>query len=157
MNLFDAYIWIQANWKSFGWPLAVLFAFLWWNKGCPEPVPQAVTVAQEAKQDAKSSVRVKIRYRDVEVAGDAITPSWKPLPCPDVTVEADSGTVQDVTQVAQIEPRKAVEAKNHLFLGAGYLGTAYGSVGYGYGPWRVDGKAGLGVYGGGLTWDALAW
>ncbi len=108
-----------------GYPLAAVFALLWWNKACPtvEAVPVVTaTQSQAVTQTAKATVRVQLVYRDrlVEVPGEAP----RPLPCPDVSIEADSGSEathwqsQSLTVTPQIVPQTVNSA---IFLGGGYL------------------------------------
>lgn len=132
-----------------GWPVAFLFIFLWWTK--VTPCPEVVPVAQ--KQEAKASVRLQVVYKDriVEVPGEA----GKPLPCPDIIVDADSGSVVESAPVASASKPKI--KLNKLFLGAGYVDGALAQAGYGYGPWRAYGLIGQNRYGGGLTLDVWEW
>jgi len=149
VSLFDAYVWIQANWKSFGWPLAVLFCFLWWHKVTPCE-KQAVQLAQAQEQTGKASVRVQLVYKDRIVTVPGETPR---LPCPDVIVDADAAQSQQhwqsVTTSAQIEPRTNVG----IYAGGGWLGTPVATLGGFYGPVRVGAVASATDLGGLLTYD----
>lgn len=148
MSLFDAYVWIQDNWKSLGWPFAVLFAFLWWNKGCPKvEAPVTVTQAQTSKSDCTG--KVKYIPQIVEAPGEAP----KPLPCPAIEIDFSAGSSQthwqSVTTSAQIEPRTNVG----IYAGAGYLGTPVATLGGFYGPWRVGAIASTTAIGGLASYD----
>lgn len=141
--------WVRSNWKSLGYPLAALFAFLWVNKTTPCPKPE-ITQTQQATQTAKASTIVKVVYRDRPLlAGES-----RPLPCPDIEVQSDASTdlahwqSQQVATVPQKGPREALG----LYVGAGYVNSPLGVVGLFYGPFRagalgwVDGVGGLATY-----------
>lgn len=159
--------WLKDNVKHLGFPLAVLFCGLWLRgcgalAECQDKLAQPVQVVatQGATQTAKASVRVQIVYRDREVpAGDAVTPSWKPLPCPEVNLEADSSGEQVHWQSAAVVPQKGPSAPQQaIFLGGGYLASPYLELGYRYKDFRVNGKYNLNQNPGiGFTYDWLAW
>lgn len=118
--------WIKANWKSLGWPLAVLFCFLWWTKVTPCE-KQAQTVVQEVKQASQSAVRVQLVYRDLKT------------PCPDVIVDATSGSTQTAFQsVTQTVQKQAQAVDRGIFIGGGYIGTPMAQIGGFYGPLRLS-------------------
>ena len=132
--------WLKTNWKILGYPLAIVFAFLWWNKSCPKvEAPVAVTQAQGQQQENKGSVRVQVVYKDrlVQVPGEAP----RPLPCPDLIIDADASQnqahwqSQQVTQVASINP---VGHQWGIFLGAGYLSAPIAQLGIYGDQWRVS-------------------
>jgi hypothetical protein len=152
--------WLKANWTKLGYPLAALFAFLWWNKTTPCPVlaPTTQAVSQGATQSGSAKVKVQIVYRDRPlIAGE----SPRPLPCPDITVDADSAETQEhwqsVTQTANLAPGRPVEPLNTISLGIGYLEGPIASVGYRGGRLGIQGMGWEGRYGLGLTVDTLKW
>lgn len=118
-----------------GWFLAVLFCYAWLTKK-PEPLTNApalvVNQAQAVTQTAKASVRVKVVYRDVP--GEAP----RSLPCPDLEIQADSGSEgqhwqsQSVSQTPVLGPTS--RSKWGIDLGVGITGiltdTAYLGASY---------------------------
>lgn len=152
MNLFDAYVWIRANWKSLGWPVAVLFAVLWWNKTTPCPeAPVTVTQAQTSKSDCTG--KGKVVYQTIEVPGEAP----RPLPCPSLEFEFSSSGEHWQTQAVTVTP--AINPTRHelgVFVGGGYLSTPVATLGGFYGPWRVGALASTAAIGGLATFD-LHW
>jgi hypothetical protein len=152
--------WLKNNWKGLGYPLAALFCLLWLTKK-PEqltnPAPLVVNQAQAMTQTAKASVTVKLVYRDrlIEVPGET-----KALPCPDVEIQADSGSSgehwqsQAVTQTANLTPSLPLNA---VFLGAGYLAGPILVGGYRRQRLGVQVQGWSDKVGGTVTVDALAW
>lgn len=161
--------WLKDNWIKLGWPVALAFIYFWMQRGkeidklwasIPENPP--LSIAQGSTQTAKASVRVQIVYRDREVpAGDAVTPSWKPLPCPDISLEADSSSEQVHWQSVEVKPEAQEgpsEPQQAIFSGLGYLEAPYLELGYRYKDFRVNGKYNLNQNPGfGFTYDWLAW
>jgi hypothetical protein len=160
--------WLKDNVKHLGFPLAVLFCGLW-LRGCGalaecqdklKALPVKVETVQAA--ESKSDCHGKVKIVHVEVpAGDAVTPSWKPLPCPSVEVEFGANAEQvhwqsiTATVVPVLVPRTPVQA---FFSGAGYLRAPYLELGYKYKDFRVNGKYNLNQNPGfGFTYDWLAW
>lgn len=161
MTWIQRYEYVKKHWPLAGWFLAVLFGYGYVTKK-PEPLtmpaPLVVNQAQAVTQTAKATVQVKLVYRDriVEVPGEAP----RSLPCPDVEIQADSGTEAThwQSQAVTSSPKAAQDApRNVLFAGIGYLEGPTASAGYGYGPWRASAQAGFGRIGGGLTLDVVKW
>jgi len=153
VSLFDAYVWIQANWKSLGWPVAVLFAFLWWNKTTPCPeAPVSVTQTQGATEKVVNRTVTKLVPQYVYVPGEAP----RPLPCPAIEVTTDMGIEathwqsQQVTQTPQIATQPNVLG---VFVGGGYLSTPIATLGLYSGQWRVGALASTTAIGGLASYD----
>lgn len=151
-------IWLQENWKGLGYPLALLFALLWWNKTTDCPVVEAPKVAiaqsQGVSQTAKASVKVQIVYRDRLVPGE--TPSWKPLPCPEVSVEADSSSEQTHWQSQQVTVTPQIKPTMNqisIFAGGGYLSGPIVQLGVAHDRLRVSALGWDGRIGGLGSWD----
>lgn len=157
--------WLKDNVKHLGWPLAVVFCGLW-LRGCgaladcqgKQSAPVTVTASQAATQTAKASVTVKLVYRDrlVEVPGEAP----RPLPCPDVEIQADSGSEAThwQSQAVTIAPKTALDApRNALFLGGGYLSGPVLAGGYRRDRLGIQVQGWTDRVGGLLTVDALVW
>lgn len=145
MSLFDAYVWIQANWKSLGWPVAVLFAFLWWNKGCPKVDNQPQTVVNQAQASTqKTEFHVRPSQKPVVVG--------QPLPCPEI----DFSTTEAHWQTQAVTVTPAINPTRHelgVFIGGGYLSTPVATLGGFYGPWRVGALASTTAIGGLASYD----
>ena len=147
MNLFDAYTWILDNWKSLGWPVALVFCFLWWNKTTPCPeAPVTVTQAQTSTQ----GVHFVIKYKDriVETPGEAP----KSLPCPEI----DFSTTEAHWQSQSVTVTPSINSTGHelgVFIGGGYLSTPVATLGGFYGPWRVGALASTTAIGGLASYD----
>ena len=144
-----AWSWLLANYNKLGYPLAAIFAFLWWNKTTICPVVEPEKAVQIVQADCKG--KVKIVPQIVEVPGEA------PRPCPSVEVDfgaSSSASVASTPTDAQIQPHKVNTA---IFLGAGYFASPYARLGLGYGSWRVSGIVGPAAYGADATFDLWAW
>ncbi len=94
--------WLLENWKVFGWPLAVLFYFLFHSSNADftkckadlaaersKPVPEV-----KAEGKAVSTQTVRIVY--------AKSPTGQPAPCPDVTVDSNTLALVDAALKAPL-------------------------------------------------------
>lgn len=144
MNLFDAYVWIRANWKSLGWPVAVVFCFLWWNKTTPCPeAPVTVTQAQTSKSDCYGKIKYIPQPYPVEVPGEMP----KPLPCPALEIDFGAGQAHWQSQSVTVTPAINSRTPVGLFVGAGFVGQPVIQGGAFLGPWRVSAVGNLGTVG----------
>lgn len=153
--------WLKANWKGLGYPLAAVFALLWWNKTtpCPEPITPSVTATQSqaVTQTAKAKQVVRLVPQYIYVPGEAP----KPLPCPSIEIENEASVEsthwqsQSVTVTPKFEPRTAQDGG--IVLGGGYFGAPYGLVGLEHKGIKAFGQIGQDIYGGGVAYTVKLW
>lgn len=153
--------WIRSNWKSLGYPLAALFAFLWVNKGCPTVDNKPETVVNQAQtQTSKSDCYGKIKYipqpYPVEVPGEMP----KPLPCPALEIDFGAGQAHWQSQSVTMTPQNVPvghDGPNALVVGIGYLDGPIASVGYRRDSLGVEAIGWQNRYGGKISLDAIKW
>lgn len=157
MTWIQRYEYVKKHYPLAGWFLAVLFAYGYVTKK-PEqltmPAPLVVNQAQEVKYVDKVRTVTKIVPQYIEVPGEAP----RALPCPSIEVisEAGSESVHWQSQAVTVAPKTAPDASRlALFAGGGYVAQPVLTLGLGYDRLRIQGLAGLGVYGGLVTWDVL--
>jgi hypothetical protein len=140
---------LRQHWAKLGYPLAAIFAILWWNKTTICPIVEPEKVVQIVQADCKGKVKIVPQIVDV--------PGETHRPCPSVEVgfgASSSASLASTPVDAQIQPHKVNTA---IFLGAGYFDRPYARLGLGYGSWRVSGIVGPASYGADATFDLWAW
>lgn len=140
--------WLLSNWKHLGWPLACIFAMLYF-RSCgqlaelskPKQAEQAQSLTATAK--AASTGKVTIPGRPAMPC-----PPEKTCPeCPSVTV--DFGSSAEVGTTASQESKVGPVAANYISLwpGIGYLNEPYISMGLQYKDFQAEGLKGVGEKG----------
>lgn len=140
--------WCLAHWRDLGWPMAVLFAWMWYSAssgwtGCRAALEAAsakTVIEAEAHGNGSTKSIVHVVYQK--------DPGGKPGPCPDVTVDSNTLAMVDAAlrerpmpEPCPVVPYWGVELSGAIPLYAPVDSSMGGSVLAG--PWRVGAEYSL--------------